>query len=203
MACNEAPTCRRALEEASRLWPGRPTASDGICPSAQHTANNPDSDHERGEAFDITHDPTGATFDAAVAFEAIRRRRDPRVSYVIHNRQTAGPGTRGGGWEARPYTGSNPHTSHLHVSILTSARNSDSAWWAVGENISLGDIPAVALGIASNPLGAITAALGILTDTRTWARVGLAIAGFALTVAGVLALARDLTLPAKVRGAIT
>jgi hypothetical protein len=45
------------------------------------------------------------------------RSRDPRIKYLIHNRQilfgAGGPAP----WTWRSYTGSNPHITHVHVSV--------------------------------------------------------------------------------------
>lgn len=44
--------------------------------------------------------------------EQVRRGNHPALKYVIFNRKIA---SRGGGW--RTYTGSNPHSTHVHVSV--------------------------------------------------------------------------------------
>ena len=57
-----APAAKAALAQATKRWPNRSKSSDGIVPSAAHTAANPRSDHEPGKAgychaWDLTHDP--------------------------------------------------------------------------------------------------------------------------------------------------
>jgi hypothetical protein len=118
-----APACVAALAEATRRWPGRSRAADGILPSAAHTIANPTSDHERGLAFDLTHDPAHGV-DCNVLAEQVMA--DRRVRYVIWNRRIWNPSVSAR-W--RDYTGSNPHTSHMHVSILAACREDRSAWW--------------------------------------------------------------------------
>lgn len=116
-------------------WPNRnrlpPNGSDGICASAQHTQQNPNSDHETGDAFDITHDPANGC-DVDALFALIVERRDPRVKYLIRNarilRSYDKPGIRA--WTWAPYTGSNPHKKHGHCSILPGARNDTTPWFA-------------------------------------------------------------------------
>lgn len=123
-----APAAKAALAEASRLWPRRRKASDGILPSAAHTIQNPKSDHERGDAWDLTQDPERGC-DAHAQVRAIVARRDPRVKYAISNRRIWAAARASEGW--RPYSGRNPHTSHAHVSLYAARRNDTSAWFGV------------------------------------------------------------------------
>lgn len=127
MGCIAAPTCRAALAEATNLWPNRNDASDGICGDASHQRRK--SDHNDGNAWDLTHDPRNGC-DAHALVEEIRRRRDPRVKYIISNNRICGPGSRGGGWEWKSYSGSNPHRAHTHVSIKASARGDLRPWFS-------------------------------------------------------------------------
>lgn len=125
MACVPAPTCKAALKEASARWPGRRTTSDGICASPQHSATSPKSDHEVGNAFDLSHDP-GHGVDTYMLAELMRRHPDGRVKYVISNRRIWNPSISP---DWRSYAGSNGHTHHMHVSIHQWARDNTSAWW--------------------------------------------------------------------------
>ena len=125
MGCTPAPACRAALAEATRLWPNRRKTSDGICGDPRHQARV--SDHNAGNAWDLSHDPAQGC-NAHLIVERVRQRRDPRVKYIISNGRICGPGSRGGGWDWKRYTGSNPHTQHSHVSIWPSARNDTRPW---------------------------------------------------------------------------
>lgn len=122
-----------ALRDAVNLgWPQRGKASDGIMGDASHQARK--SDHNQGNAIDITHDAThGPNLDelAEVVF------RDPRVTYVIWHDRIRNKAIAGGAW--RPYCegkpGCNPHTGHLHVSIDAAKRN-DASPWDVGRGVA-------------------------------------------------------------------
>lgn len=119
-----APACRKALEDATLRWPNRNRASDGIMGDARHQARK--SDHNLGNAFDITHDPAVGCHGDVIAAHALT---DDRVKYVIWNRRIHSRDSRG--W--RRYTGKNPHTHHCHVSIHASARGVVTAWgWRSG-----------------------------------------------------------------------
>lgn len=113
------------------MFPNRSIASDGICASPQHHQQNPTSDHETGEAFDLTHDPAHGC-DVDELFARIIARRDPRVKYLIRNkrilRSYAKPGIPA--WTWSPYTGSNPHIKHGHCSILPDARHKVDLWFS-------------------------------------------------------------------------
>lgn len=132
MGCTPAPACKALLAEATHLWPNRSRASDGICASPKHSQQNPTSDHETGDAADLTDDKAGGC-DADAFAEALRVGRDPRVKYVICNRRMFSSYATGKrkAWEWGPYTGANPHEKHTHVSILPGARNNTSPWFGV------------------------------------------------------------------------
>jgi hypothetical protein len=84
------------------------------------------SDHNVGNAFDITHDPAHG-FDCAVW--ADKARGDSRVKYVIWNRKIWSRAYAAKGW--RNYTGTNPHSKHMHVSIYAASRDDCRPWpWA-------------------------------------------------------------------------
>lgn len=75
-----------------------------------------DSDHDPNPegvvcAVDIM---AGHGLDLHALSRQIVDRRHPNCKYVIYNRQIA---SRNTGWEWVAYTGSNPHTDHIHVSV--------------------------------------------------------------------------------------
>lgn len=131
MACVPAPSCKAALAEATRLWPNRRRTSDGICSSPKHQQQNPNSDHDYGEAWDLSHDPANGC-DCNTVVLRIVQRRDPRVKYVIWDRTIWRSYDKPGlpAWTPQRYTGSNPHTQHCHVSINRPARNDTAPWLA-------------------------------------------------------------------------
>jgi hypothetical protein len=69
-------------------------------------------------AMDITHDAQHGC-DAGILAESIRAHKDPRVKYIIWNRQIANSAPIQGhaAWAWRPYTRPNPHTKHIHISV--------------------------------------------------------------------------------------
>jgi peptidoglycan hydrolase-like protein with peptidoglycan-binding domain len=120
--------------EIDTRWPNRERSSDGSIGDLSHSARK--SDHNPNasgvvRAIDVDADGIPADWRA----EHVRRRGDGgdrRITpggYVIFNRRIA---SDVGGWRWRVYTGSNPHTAHVHVSAATGPAGYDaSGGWDV------------------------------------------------------------------------
>jgi len=135
-----APAVKAGLSQATALWPERSKASDGTIGDAAHSSttsdHNPDA---RGVvlAFDLTHDP-GHGVDCNKLSAQLVDRRDHRVKYLIwsgriwrsYKTSSAHPAP----WTPQKYTGSNPHTKHMHVSVLQADETDVSAWWKPEED---------------------------------------------------------------------
>jgi len=118
------PAALAVLRQATALVPKRSKVSDGLLPSKAHIKANPNSDHNTGLAVDLTHD-SKAGIDCAKIFEKLKE--DNRVSYIIFNKKIWSRDKAKSG--NRPYTGSNPHTKHLHISINPDLANDTSPWF--------------------------------------------------------------------------
>lgn len=137
---------RRQVDAA---FPRRNKASDGTIGDQRHCGGGGRSDHcpnirDGGvgvvTAIDITHDPNSGC-DAQKIVDAIRSDRDERVKYIIWNRKIFNSKAIGGAapWEGRRYNGANPHTKHVHISVLpTKARYDDVSEWSIGTNAAVG-----------------------------------------------------------------
>ena len=115
------PAAIAVLRQATKIAPSRSKVSDGLLPSKAHQEQNPNSDHNSGLAVDLTHDPARG-IDCHDLYEQLKR--DKRVKYLIFKGQIWIPG-RGD----KPYTGSNPHNKHLHISIKDNCGNDESPWF--------------------------------------------------------------------------
>ncbi len=123
---SEAKCCRQALTDATKHWPRRNRASDGIMGDRAHQQRP--SDHNQGNAYDLTHDPANGVDCHELSRQVIN---DHRVTYVIFNHRIYNRRRAAEGW--RNYTGPNPHTKHMHVSIRPESRGDLSPWpWSVG-----------------------------------------------------------------------
>jgi peptidoglycan hydrolase-like protein with peptidoglycan-binding domain len=121
-----APACVQALRDATAAWPKRSRASDGIMGDARHQAAG-FSDHNVGNAVDITHDPKNGCDAGELATLALR---DPRTSYVIWQGRIFNTSRASEGWRKRN-KGPGDHELHVHVSVHAAKRNDASAWpWA-------------------------------------------------------------------------
>jgi len=122
IAKKATPAAIAVLRQATAISPSRKKASDGLLPSKAHLKQNPNSDHNTGYAVDLTHDPKHK-IDCAEIFKQLQK--DKRVKYLIFNRKIWTPQK---GVDA--YTGSNPHTNHIHISINDKCGNDTSPWFA-------------------------------------------------------------------------
>lgn len=121
-------------EQVNQAAPHRRKDSDGTIGDAAHCSRK--SDHNPWvrdgnigvvTAMDITHDADHGC-DANAIAEAIRGARDSRVKYIIWNRHIANSSPIGGSaaWAWRPYSGTNPHTHHVHISVKPEKASYDS-----------------------------------------------------------------------------
>jgi len=117
-------------DQVNAKWPNRDKSSDGTIGDVSHQATN--SDHNPNSAgvvtaIDITHDPAHG-LDARKLAEALVASRDPRIKYIISNAQivssTVSP------WQWRPYTGTNAHRKHVHISV--GGTYDDARPWNIG-----------------------------------------------------------------------
>lgn len=115
------------LGQLNTLAPNRSKVSDGSIGDTDH--QNRSSDHNPWygpgivTARDFTHDP--ANLNCQSVADRLADSRDPRIKYIIWDRRIW---SAGAGW--RRYTGSNPHTSHLHLSVVASPLCDDTRPWA-------------------------------------------------------------------------
>lgn len=94
----------RALPTFKAMFPGMTMYGRGERP------DTPSSDHPKGLAIDLM------TGDNATAQTIIKRfKAMPGAKYWIWNRKKADIRTL---WLMGPYTGSNPHTDHVHLSFM-------------------------------------------------------------------------------------
>ncbi|MDR2722981.1 MAG: peptidoglycan-binding protein [Cellulomonadaceae bacterium] len=115
-----APALTTLRTQINTAWPSRDKTSDGWIGDARHSAlvsdHNPDA---RGIVHAIDVDVDGVD-KAAVIAAAVA---DKRTSYIISDRRIWTPAA---GW--KPYSGANPHTAHIHISVTVAGENNTAAW---------------------------------------------------------------------------
>lgn len=160
---NVAPAIRTLLAQVNAAYPNRlrTTAghdADGIWPSAAHTAANPDSDHESGNAADIDDDLSGTQLPPQVTPDFARRLSLHRAcDYTIHDSRLWSNGL------SYPYAGSNPHTGHVHVSVKE-LRRDDTTPWDIGDD----DMARTHAAITITDLGDATFRAELLALAARW-----------------------------------
>lgn len=113
--------------EIDARWPSRDRRTDGWIGDAAHQAresdHNPDS---RGIVHAIDVDKDGIDPNEVISACA---RTDRPTAYVIFNRWIY---SRSRDFDPRPYTGTNPHTDHLHISIQYGTSWEADTWhWGI------------------------------------------------------------------------
>lgn len=132
MAWRMAKSLDTFLAQLNAARPGRNKASDGGIGDAAHASRSSDHNPWFGPgvvtARDFTHDPANGVDIAALA-EELRASRDGRIKYVICNRRIMAGAGGPSPWTWRSYSGSNPHTKHLHLSVVASPAADDASPW--------------------------------------------------------------------------
>ena len=108
---------RQLREQIDDSFPERDRRSDGWVADSRHSKKSDHSPRKNGvvRAIDIDANLDDTNTSMYLA-DQIRRaaRKDKRIKYVIHAGVIA---SAIGLWRWRPYTGVNPHFSHIHVSF--------------------------------------------------------------------------------------
>jgi hypothetical protein len=132
MAWRVARSLEVLLAQFNAACPGRSKASDGSIGDADHAKR--DSDHNPWygpgvvTARDFTHDPAHG-MDISVIADQLAASRDKRIKYIIANALILDTRPNCRPWKWVPYTGSNPHRKHLHLSVMNNASCDDPTPW--------------------------------------------------------------------------
>lgn len=136
MAWRLAKSLDTLRNQVNKAYPNRHKSSDGTIGDEAHAVRSSDhnpwvKDGSMGvvTAIDFTHDPVNS-LDAHKLAQSIVDSEDPRIKYVISNKRicssTQSP------WTWRKYSGSNPHTKHMHLSVKADKKfYDDEAPWSV------------------------------------------------------------------------
>jgi hypothetical protein len=107
--------------QINRAFPDRDKRSDGWIGDARHSATKSDHNPDKlsggvVRAIDVDCNLGGPANNAFYLADQLRTlaKKDKRISYIIFNHKIA---SRVSLWKWRKYRGSNPHTSHVHISF--------------------------------------------------------------------------------------
>lgn len=137
MSWRPAKSLEKLRAQINDAYPNRSKASDGMIGDTAHASTM--SDHNPNSqgvvtAFDITHDPAHG-LDIGELSDTLNASRDPRIKYLIANGLILVPDDYG--WDNwQPYSGADPHTNHLHVSVYGDYDNT-SDWNIKEEQVEL------------------------------------------------------------------
>lgn len=132
------PSINKLLGEVNERWPDRDKSSDGTIGDYQHSKSQ--SEHNPvGTEFGPEFGTPGAvhavdiTADNPDLVQAVMKAAvgDDRVWYVIHDGKIL---SRTYDWANRDYNGSNPHETHIHISLR--AEDKDKALFAENDTTS-------------------------------------------------------------------
>lgn len=120
------------LRQLNTRAPHRSKTLDGSLGDDAHAKHASDHNVNRDGvvlARDFTHDPAHGLDVAAVA-ESLRISQDKRIRYVIHAGRIFSSSVQP--WKWRPYTGTDAHLHHMHLSVVPDpALYDDTRPWAV------------------------------------------------------------------------
>jgi hypothetical protein len=135
MAWRVAYSLMTILAQVDEAAPNRSKAADGTIGDAAHSSRTSDHNPDANgvvRARDITHDPANGA-DMHALTEALRLSRDPRIKYVIWNARmfSSYATSTFPAWAWRPYSGSNLHLKHAHLSVVADIRADDTSDWTI------------------------------------------------------------------------
>lgn len=182
-----APCLVELREQLNAAYPGRSIKSDGTIGDEAHAQTKSEHNPDAGgvvRAFDITHDPAHGLSGTSLALKLVTS-RDPRILYVIWNRSIARSYPKPGipAWTWSRYTGADPHTNHVHLSVVADARANSTSPWRISATITeedpmagitIEDIEkAAARGVLSAKLGSSGPTVGVALQRTYGAAVVL------------------------------
>lgn len=124
-------------DQVNALAPSRDKGADGTICDTNHPTTSDHCPHsvagvgsEMVSALDLTHDPVDG-FDSYMFAEVLRTHRDNRIKYVISNRRIFSSYTTSArsAWTWGSYSGTDPHTNHIHISVLDTLNSDTKTPW--------------------------------------------------------------------------
>lgn len=124
----------KLLSQVNAAWPKRSKVSDGWIGDKAHASRKSDHNPDANgivHAIDITHDPANGP-DGGKLADTLLASRDPRIKNIISNGRIGAGKDGPSPWVWRKYGGSNAHTKHMHISVVSGKGEDDTADWNIG-----------------------------------------------------------------------
>ncbi|WP_052684695.1 peptidoglycan-binding domain-containing protein [Lentzea aerocolonigenes] len=132
MAWRVARSLLTLRDQINAAFPNRNKASDGTIGDENHDSTSDHTPWYGGivTALDITHDPAHG-MDIDKFTDQLAASRDPRIKYLIANALILDSRPPYNPWKWVRYNGSNPHRSHVHISVMDSPLCDDPRPWNI------------------------------------------------------------------------
>lgn len=134
MTWRAAKSITKLREQIDTAYPNRSMLSDGILGDPSHSSRSSDHNPDQNgivRAIDITHDPKNGV-DCDDITESLVASKDARLKYLIWDRKIVSGSVGPSPWVWRPYTGSNPHDKHFHLSVVATNQADSTREWEIG-----------------------------------------------------------------------
>jgi hypothetical protein len=122
---------RQLRDQIDDRYPNRDRRSDGWVADSKHSKKSDHTPRRNGVVRAIDIDAglghSKESWNLAQSIVLAAKAGDKRIKYVIHNGQIA---SKIRGWRFRPYTGSNSHHQHIHISF-TRKGDRDGSYFAI------------------------------------------------------------------------
>lgn len=125
------PALTRFRNEVNSRWPRRDKTSDGTIGDTAHQATDSDHNPDLDGSVDAWDMDVNGVDVAKVIAAALKHES---IQYIIYNRRITSRSWGLGTW--RPYTGTSPHTEHVHFNTRQSFENSNKPWFTEEEEMS-------------------------------------------------------------------
>lgn len=145
MAWRSVESLKKLRAQIIEKWPNVDKTQFGTIGDAAHQAGTSDHNPEGDgtvDALDIPHQPS-IGLDAHKVADNLLRSHDRRIKYIISNSRIGGDeayakrnNTKA--WTWGPYTGSNPHNQHIHVSVNDAYQDDPAAWKIDAGDVTVG-----------------------------------------------------------------
>jgi hypothetical protein len=114
------------IAQVKKQHPGIVVGTIGDAAHQTHPSDhNPEADGSV-DAADYMIGPHFTKVDAGYLFHSLWINKDPRLAYIIYDRMIVSSTIQP--WQVRNYTGSDPHTEHVHVSVNDKHENDPTPW---------------------------------------------------------------------------
>lgn len=135
MAWQVSPILAPLIAEVKAKNPGMTVFTIGdTAHQAEPSDHNPDQwDYVCAADFMIGSSFTAA--DAEFLFDRINQVRDSRTAYAIYNRRIESRTVQP--WVVRSYSGTDPHTNHVHVSVVHGSNPHPTTSWGIYPEVNM------------------------------------------------------------------